>query len=177
MYSLRSLSRLCPRSRSVIYTPVRKHWLSTAWDLAGNFYAQHPFACGSLLTGMGGLLARNLTKHNVKLMKEQASQQNKVTPILQRLKLPFDAHKVLPIKYGELFPRPEFEKELAMMLDDMYVIFYGPSEYGKSTAIVHHKGIRSRQGILYLSLRGARDDAASKLAAALGLPRGHLVVG
>jgi hypothetical protein len=77
------------------------------------------------------------------------------------------------VKYGALFPRPEFEKDLAMLLSNTtYVVYHGPSELGKSTAIVHHKSIDGRRGVLYLSLRGAQNTIATRLAASLGLGQG-----
>jgi hypothetical protein len=72
-----------------------------------------------------------------------------------------------------LFPRPKFDKHLANLLNsEAYVVYHGPSEYGKSTAILHHKSINLRAGVLYLSLRGVGGDIAATFASALGLDQG-----
>ena len=87
--------------------------------------------------------------------------------------IPFDADKALEVEYGSLFPRPVFDNELDKLLrGKAYVVYHGPSGLGKSTAIVHHKSIDGRRGVLYLSLRGAQDTIATRLAVSLGLGQG-----
>jgi hypothetical protein len=115
----------------------------------------------------------NSRKHPLPLGQELLSQDYKIKQIVARLQIPFDADQALEVEYGALFPRPAFEKDLAKLLSNKtYVVYHGPSELGKSTAIVHHKSIDGRRGVLYLSLRGAQDTIATRLAASLGLGQG-----
>lgn len=95
--------------------------------------------------------------------------------ILRRVKNPFVATQVLGIPHGELFPRPQFEQQLASMLSrGVYAACYGPGESGKSAAILYHKSIDDCCGVLRFSLRGVGNDIASNFAADLGLPGGLL---
>ena len=41
----------------------------------------------------------------------------------------------------------------------MYVVYWGPSELGKSIAVTHHPDLQGRQGVIYLSLQEATSEA------------------
>jgi hypothetical protein len=49
-----------------------------------------------------------------------------------------------------------------MLNGEMYVVYYGPSELGKSIAVAHHPALQGRQGVVYLRMQEATSDLVVK---------------
>ena len=71
-------------------------------------------------------------------------------------------------KYGPVFHRQEWEKEVRHMCDtDVYAIVHGASQVGISLSIV--QSLKNRRGVVYVNLRGAEPERiAQRFAAAIG---------
>jgi hypothetical protein len=66
-------------------------------------------------------------------------------------------HPLKP-KYGPIFPRVQWEKAFKQAAsEDMYHLYYGASNLGKSVAITN--ALVNMKGIIYLRLHEATDSA------------------
>jgi hypothetical protein len=95
--------------------------------------------------------------------KKQEHKQN----ILGLLKKPY----VPPSnpKFGPVFCRGMWEQEFKAKINkDLYHLYFGPSELGKSMAIAH--ALKGRDGVVHLVLREDAHNVLNTLASVLGVP-------
>lgn len=89
--------------------------------------------------------------------EQQKLRETFVGNILQTLEQPFKPP--LEPEWGPVFPRKAWEAEFKALLSTRaYQLYYGPSEQGKTIAVVH--ALKNRKGVVYLRLHEISNEVA-----------------